>query len=49
MYSDIIMVVFVWTQLSRFLEDMQLKGIIEVKELTQGVDSIVSYDRAHTE
>jgi len=38
-----------WTQLSRFLGDMQLRGIMEVKELTQGVDSIVSFDRTHPE
>ena len=37
------------TQLSQFLKDMQLRGIVEVKELTQGVDSIVSFDRTHSE
>jgi len=41
--------VCLWTQLSRFLGDMQLRGIMEVKELTQGVDSIVGFDRTHPE
>ena len=40
---------YVDTQLSQFLKDMQLRGIVEVKELTQGVDSIVSFDRTHSE
>ena len=37
------------TQLSRFLEEMQLKGIIEVKELSKGVESIVGFDKQHFE
>ena len=36
-------------QLSKFLEEMQIKGIIAVKELSKGVESIVSFDKQHSE
>ncbi|XP_065910424.1 eukaryotic translation initiation factor 2D-like isoform X2 [Dysidea avara] len=38
-----------YKKLSKFLEEMQLKGIIEVKELSKGVESIVSFDKKHSD
>ena len=38
-----------YKKLSKFLAAMQKKGFVQVKELTKGVESIVSIDRDHSE
>jgi len=38
-----------YKKLSKFLATMQQRGFLQVKELTKGVESIVSIDRDHSE
>ncbi|KAL3868819.1 hypothetical protein ACJMK2_041578 [Sinanodonta woodiana] len=38
-----------YKKLSKFLQSMEKKGFIKVKELSKGVDSIVEVDRSHPE
>jgi len=38
-----------YKKLSKFLAAMQQRGFVQVKELSKGVESIVSIDRDHSE
>lgn len=38
-----------YKKLSKFLADMQQRGFVQVKELSKGVESIVSIDHNHAE
>jgi len=38
-----------YKKLSKFLAAMQRRGFVQVKELSKGVESIVSIDRDHSE
>jgi len=38
-----------YKKLSKFLTAMQQRGFVQVKELSKGVESIISIDRDHSE
>ena len=38
-----------WKKLSKFLQDMQKEGLLNVKELSKGSDSVIKINRDHQE